>query len=498
MKHTMILILASCLVLISQGIRAQNCQAYFEYSAVPAEPYTIQFENLSVGNYAYCIWAFGDGTSSSEEDPVHSYNAQGTYPVCLTIFDSIGACNNTYCREVLVGITAPCKASFEVIPDTLANMEIQYHFINTSTGSLNTWFWNFGDGGTSTEYEPIHQYEEEGIYQVCLYAYDSASPQVCYDNICVTVTSPGYLYFGGQLFADGFPINNPMSTGDTGFAYLYRIHGNELVPIDTNIFYNNMGLYVFNDLLPGKYIVKAGLTPGSENAAGYFPTYYTESVNWANASILDLQDTIYNANIYMKSLPAQSFSGPGYISGTVNLSDEFADKYDELDKPVEMILYSEALEPLAFTFTDGTGFFSFDQLDYGTYFLNADLTGWNGEYLPVTLDPAVYIVESLSITLLLSSTFDIAEPGNNPALNINIYPNPFKDVLNIELVLEKEELIMLEIMDICGRVVYKHSCVLSSGSHYIRIPAADFKPGVYLVSVRTSTSIYPAVNKVVR
>lgn len=360
MKRITISLLIPLLTLAATGALGQNCQAYFGYSPVPAEPYTIHFENLSLGNYVYCLWEFGDGMSSSEENPVHTYNAQGVFTVCLTIFDSLGLCNDTYCENVMAGISFPCATSFQASPDTLSAVPNLYHFKNTSSGNLNTWFWEFGDGETSDEFEPSHQYNEKGTYQVCLYAYDSTSPQFCFDDICMTVITLDYRYFGGQLFADGFPINNPSSTGDTGFAYLYKVYGSNIIPFDTNIFYNNIGLYTFNNLLPGRYVIKAGLTPESEHAKDYFPTYFTESVNWLTATVLDLQDTIYDAHIYMKPTATQNFSGPGIISGTVSLLNDYSDEYFELNKPIEVILLSEDFEPLTFAYTDDSGFFYFD------------------------------------------------------------------------------------------------------------------------------------------
>lgn len=581
MKRLLIFLIFAGMTMICGVTRAQSCQAYFAYGPMPADPYIIQFENLSTGSYTALYWAFGDGTSSSEPDPSHAYNSSGIYPVCLTISDSIGLCSSVFCdsvivnditcnadftyqptgnipfeikfmdlstgniefwywdfgdstfsteinpvhtyaaagnysvcllitsqdpvnpcsdvlcQEVAVGISSQCIAGFEAVLDSISSIPNLYHFQNTSTGNLNSWFWNFGDGTSSSEKEPSHEFAEKGTYEVCLSAYDSLSPQFCNDQVCQIITTPDYLYFGGQLFAGGFPINNPSNTGDTGVAYLYKVFADAVIPLDTNVFTNNMGLYVFNDLLPGNYLIKAGLTENSEHAGEYFPTYYSDVINWTSSAMLELHDTIYDANISMKAVPLQTFSGTGTISGIITAYDDLNDENYIQDRQVEVLLYSENYEPLTYTISDASGHFVFNQLDYGSYFLNADLTGWGAEFIPVTLNEFNPSSESVNIILNVFSGLGIDENPYEEILDLSVYPNPFKEILNVDLTMEKPGEVILEVHDIFGRCLIRNSYTIKAGQTTLRIPAEHLNSGVYLVSACTSNGIHSVVNKVV-
>ncbi|MBL7904110.1 MAG: PKD domain-containing protein [Bacteroidales bacterium] len=82
-----------------------ECQASF--FAFPADsttsPLSYQFINTSTPGFTNQQWSFGDGTASLDVNPVHTYAVPGTYEVCLTIWDSTGYCQNTYCMPVFAG-----------------------------------------------------------------------------------------------------------------------------------------------------------------------------------------------------------------------------------------------------------------------------------------------------------------------------------------------------------------------------------------------------------
>ncbi len=73
--------------------------------------------DASLGNPTLWLWEFGDGVTSNEQNPLHTYQEEGTYLVCLTIEGD--SCNDTFCDSVWVG-TMPdqCFASFYYFPDS--------------------------------------------------------------------------------------------------------------------------------------------------------------------------------------------------------------------------------------------------------------------------------------------------------------------------------------------------------------------------------------------
>jgi gliding motility-associated-like protein len=133
-------------------------------------------------------WYFGDGDSSSSQHPAHTYGNMGTYSVRLIVTDSAG-CRDTLTRSNLIRI-APLSANFQ-IPDTMCR-HLPDTFFNTGMGG-SSYFWTFGDGDTSSQFEPLKAYAASGFYQVKLKV--TATPQ-CKDSISKTVyvevVSAGY------------------------------------------------------------------------------------------------------------------------------------------------------------------------------------------------------------------------------------------------------------------------------------------------------------------
>ncbi|MCB9291371.1 MAG: PKD domain-containing protein [Lewinellaceae bacterium] len=132
-------------------------QAGFSYSS---DGQILSFQNESTGGAVAWLWAFGDGTSSTQANPQHIYNEPGIYEVCLTASNICG--NTQRCSEIMVNCDQPVAAFSYTMQNLTAN------FIDGSANSPGQWFWDFGDGNTSTSSGPLHTFEAPGIYEVCL------------------------------------------------------------------------------------------------------------------------------------------------------------------------------------------------------------------------------------------------------------------------------------------------------------------------------------------
>ncbi len=114
------------------------------------------------------VWDFGDGTTFTEttagtpSDPWHTYTEPGVYLVCVTIETGAG-CVDEYCSEIVIEDGADCLSHFEFNTDGL-----DANFYETATGDVVEYFWDFGDGETSDEANPDHNYDDPGMYNVCL------------------------------------------------------------------------------------------------------------------------------------------------------------------------------------------------------------------------------------------------------------------------------------------------------------------------------------------
>ena len=202
-------------------IQNSECEAYFVYNLNPVNKFEIQFIDMSIGQIDQWSWQFGDGTSSTQQNPVHTYNSPGIYEVCLSIYnyDSLSPCQDNYCTSVIIDDTIRCRALFEYNLDSLSPILNTFLFIDLSIGNPDSWVWDFGDGNISFAQYPVHTYSSEGIYEVCLIIGNSSG---CYDSICKFLVTPTYLNMGGFAYIGNKPMNNPIHEGDTGTAYLFR------------------------------------------------------------------------------------------------------------------------------------------------------------------------------------------------------------------------------------------------------------------------------------
>lgn len=114
-------------------------------------------------------WNFGDGGGSTEENPVHVYTRPGNYTVSLTVSNLFWRATTTKQGFITVGLIPP-TAAFSA-DQTSGNVPFTVSFTDESTSGsfpIDSWQWDFGDGGGSAEANPVHVYEEDGVYSVSL------------------------------------------------------------------------------------------------------------------------------------------------------------------------------------------------------------------------------------------------------------------------------------------------------------------------------------------
>jgi PKD repeat protein len=167
------------------------CSPIVAFASSPQKPTcadTIQFTGRASDRPGCSIvawaWDFGDGQTSTDQNPTHHYAHAGTYTVCLTVTDSANL-TKTFCQIIQVGPACPA-ASFQHEP-AQACPGGQVQFTNTSTdpcASIASCSWDFGDRTTSTECNPQHIFTAPGTYNVCLTVTDDDG---CRKSVCQSV-----------------------------------------------------------------------------------------------------------------------------------------------------------------------------------------------------------------------------------------------------------------------------------------------------------------------
>jgi len=159
-------------------------------------------------------WSFGDGTSSTNANPSHTYNVNGTYWVRLLVSDT--SCSDSIQFYVNVNCFAgPCdsfKANYSFSIDSLKCGKVD--FVGMPAKAAN-YKWDFGNGGSSTSANPSHNYTLNGNYWIALEVFDS----FCYDSIYFSLTIACLKNPCASFNAD---IHLVVDTTTTGKCYLYN------------------------------------------------------------------------------------------------------------------------------------------------------------------------------------------------------------------------------------------------------------------------------------
>lgn len=144
----------------------------FTYTpSIGSAPLTVAFTDQSMGSPTSWLWDFGDGTTSSVQNPTHVFIDPGTYTLTLTATNYAGS--HSVSQTVTVTPAATAVTSTFTVDQSAGTAPLTVVFTDTSTGSPTVWLWDFGDGTTSTAPNPIHTFNTVGTYTVTLTAQNS-------------------------------------------------------------------------------------------------------------------------------------------------------------------------------------------------------------------------------------------------------------------------------------------------------------------------------------
>jgi len=483
----------SFLALLTPKVQAQSgigstssCQAFYTSNEDPGNPMLINFMDQSTGNITSWMWSFGDGAYSDLQNPSHLFSSPGLYTVCLTIVnpDTSNYCWDQFCDTIYVNIIHDCKADFSVILDSMNTEPNTFIFSDQSTGNTNSWLWLFGDSSLSIDQNPVHRFTNSGEFNVCLLIAETDSTGIhCYDSTCRDLITPAYFDLGGHLFAGDFPINNPLSTGDTGLVYLYRVKRSSLMAIDT-LRFTKYGYFAFPQKLNGSYLLRAELTKGSANYSHYFPSYYSMNLTWKSGEIINLTDSnSYHSNIHL--IPTvDTLKGTSAILGFVIDGDR---NLLSIEKPfAEVLLFNNQMKPQTFTFTDYTGHFEFPDLPPGTYNLLVEVPGFYSRVTTITLDIEHPIADSVVLEVFNHDVTGVEDHQLAQTIKVStLYPNPVNEKIWFEVLSQKNVSLVIDILNITGQIRYTKSIEVGIGEIPVSIQVNSLSNGFYFLLIHS-------------
>lgn len=129
-------------------------------------PFTAHFTNTTPGDSdADYLWDFGDGTTATGKDVVHNYTKYGSYTVTQRVLHA-GGCNNVAVKTNAINIQPLKITGISGLITGCVPFSVKPTVQTSSSVPVAKYYWDFGDGTTSTDASPRHTYTKEGIFNV--------------------------------------------------------------------------------------------------------------------------------------------------------------------------------------------------------------------------------------------------------------------------------------------------------------------------------------------
>jgi PKD repeat protein len=481
-------------VLAVPNNNTNNCDANYSWvidSMLGAPLPGVQFTDLSSEDATYWYWDFGDGATSTDQNPLHLYNGNGPFVVCLTIVTPNPQCQSTFCDTVYVG-TNPgnCDASFSNSGET----PIGYTFSANVQDPNLFYYWEIDNIFVGDGYDAYAPGFTNGTHTVCLTIIDSLVG--CSDTQCLTITigSPNcYGYVSGQAYAGS--NNQPLFDGVV-YLITFDANSNQLTVVDS-IVLDTSNSFFFGALPCGDYLVKAAAYSGSPYYSNHIPTYHGNSPFWGFAQALTIgqPNQIVTADVTL--IAASNPGGPGFIGGDVTEGANKTDPGDVLSG-MQVMIFNLSGDAIAYTYTDGNGEFGFSNLAYGTYQVYVEALGVQTIPAVVTIGPdspseeGVHIFASESLISTGIEEFDF-----DGAIS-EVYPNPVANQASIKLNLDAALMINVSVVDLTGRTISSQTISAAGGENTINVSADELKNGYYFLNIQDVDNNFSVTRKFMR
>jgi len=197
-------------------------------------PYTVAIRDTSAGASTY-LWVSSDGQSSTNTVPSFVYNRPGTYTLKQYIFNS-NSCNLIDSAIRTIQVFSPPTAGFTYSPNPSQD-NTPTRFNRAASPDVVSWLWDFGDGDTSRQPNPIHQYTAPGTYDVCQVV---ANAQGCTDTLCMPVEA---------LITIINDLPSAFTPNGDGVNDIFMVRGFGISKMTLRV-YNRQGLLVFESRTP--------------------------------------------------------------------------------------------------------------------------------------------------------------------------------------------------------------------------------------------------------
>ncbi|MCB9019764.1 MAG: PKD domain-containing protein [Chitinophagales bacterium] len=471
----------------------------FTYSA---DLLDVSFTDLSENEPDSWLWYFGDGTTSAEQDPVHTYATAGTHAVCLQAGNAAGSAFSCALIEISDATAPVADFSWETIGDTT-------FFTDLSSPAPTSWIWLFGDGTAGSGQYPTHNYAVSGTYPVCMKAINAGGN----DIICqlVDVCVPVHLSIAGSDSICPGESTTIQSTLTDAISFQWYLEGSPYEPSTSvsSVDATDAGVYTLT------YTDLAGCSGTSEGVEVFVSDPPVVSVTLTDDQFCKTDGSI---TLGGGSPAGGTYTGPGISDGlhinpamlspggyelTYLYTNEAGceasatDSFFVYASPSASALLGSASNnlcvntPVVLLANSGAGY------TYQWYRNNTLLPGETSlAYLAST--PGNYQVEVTNAEgcsklsnkrKVISSGCRMAAEGEE--MTLSVYPNPTRNLLNYQLFYDDnmQETVTLQIHDLQGRILLTDQEMLHNGICSGAI-ALDLPSGFYVLKAQTRDGRY--------
>lgn len=466
-SHTIRLMISdsasNCNDILAQTINVtsgQNCNINtgFTYTFGTTVNGSVNFQSTTTGNFATEYWIYGD--NSWGYNPYHTYWSNGSYVVKLIARDVTQTCFDTTQQTITISnISSTCNPNLNF--SYVDNGNGNFSFTNTSNNYNpgSQFFWDFGNGQTSSSQHPLHTYIANGTYSVSLILSDSS---ICFDTLTQQITVTGAIppctQIADFIYTDNGSGNfsfTSTSTGNLSHYWQFGDGNNAMFVNNPNHTFTangtyNVVLHIFDTLSncfkwKSYTIIVNGVNGNSICNAGY--TMYLDSLN--NNIIVTNSSTGSNlsyfwdfgdGNTSTQAYPSYTYStaGPFYLCLTV--SDTF----------------------------------------YNCTSTYCDSIGSNG-----------IVLRQTGFTINVQPANIVGIEGHKSEVNeLTVYPNPFKETMFIDININDETNVEVFVTDLVGNTVgIISNKFMNTGSHKLQWSPENLSNGIYLLNVKTNHTL---------
>ncbi|MCB0380425.1 MAG: PKD domain-containing protein [Flavobacteriales bacterium] len=451
-------------VIFINGASAQ-CTASFTYTDMGNG--VIGFTNTSIfpDSNIYAVWEMGDAGYATGDNPIQTFY-NGWHQICLTINDTIfgGSCTSTICDsiEVTSGVSQPLDSCTIQVSYTVNDMgNGVYSFTSTVTDGIPNYqyYWQFGDGGIDYSANPVHTYLYNGALDICLTVIDADSCSNVYcDSLIVTNATGGN---SCNIVSDFTYSDN----GNGNYSFVNTTTGIAAVSIwnfgdgTTSNSFNPNHTFLAN----GVYTVVLA----SADSNNMCVDYYTLTINVTgvvnslpcNAGFTIYTDSTYNG-VYVINSSTGSNLTCFWDFGDGNTSTQAYPNYTySTAGPFELCLTVTGDSSCTSTYCDsiGAGGIVLKQNGFDIKVVSPTTVGINDE------------VEFISA--------------------LEIYPNPVKNKLTIDLGITKQSNVEVFVTDLLGKTIAQIANEeVNVGNTKFQWNTSNTKNGIYLLNIISNKS----------